>query len=101
MDPSELEYLEKLTALKLDAEERQRLATQLENVLAYVRAIESVDTSSVEPTSHVLEQPAPLRPDVVTESYSQDLAMREGAETEDGFFIVPPVMRASKPKDRA
>ncbi len=84
-----------LARLKLDAEETTRLAADLSRILAYVDKLGELDTSSVEPTSHVVAVAAPLREDKrgprgLEESAEEAVA---NAPRRDGhFFAVPPII---------
>ena len=61
-----------LARLALSAEERARLGRELAAILTYVEQIGAIDTSGIEPTSHVqLDRPT-LRPDEPTPSLARD-----------------------------
>ena len=57
-----------LSRLSLTPEEREKFTTQLSDVLAYVDALQKVDTENVEPMAHAVTMPAPLRDDVTAPS---------------------------------
>lgn len=50
----EVQQVAHLARLALNPKELERLATQLDDILKYVRQLQSVSTDGVEPTSHVL-----------------------------------------------
>ncbi len=81
--------LEALAALCLEPRERQRLREQLDDILTYVRQLESVDVEGVPPTTHVLATRAALRPDAVQPSAARELMLRNAAEARSGFYRVP------------
>ena len=49
IDETVVRHLEQLAALRLDDDERQRLAARLARVVAYVEQLRELDTSSVAP----------------------------------------------------
>jgi aspartyl-tRNA(Asn)/glutamyl-tRNA(Gln) amidotransferase subunit C len=84
-----------LARLKLDAAETTRLAADLSRILDYVDKLSELDTSAVEPTSHVVAVEAPFRKDEC-DSRSGEQAADEAvanAPRRDGhFFAVPPII---------
>ena len=83
-----------LSRLALTTEERDRLGRELAAILTYVEQIGAIDTSGIEPTSHVqLDRPT-LRPDVPAPSLSRDAALRNAPDAArgSGLFRVPKVI---------
>jgi aspartyl-tRNA(Asn)/glutamyl-tRNA(Gln) amidotransferase subunit C len=83
-----------LSRLALTPEERTRLGRELAAILTYVEQIGAIDTSGIEPTSHVqLDRPT-LRPDDVTPSLSREAALRNAPDAArgSGLFRVPKVI---------
>lgn len=85
----EVHKLARLAFLALPDEEIHRLTTDLGRILAYVRSLEEVDVTGVEPTTMVLLNPPPLRADVPHESLPHDVALREAPRTSMDGFAVP------------
>jgi aspartyl-tRNA(Asn)/glutamyl-tRNA(Gln) amidotransferase subunit C len=84
-----------LARLKLDAEETTRLAADLSRILDYVDKLAELDTSSVEPTSHVVAVEAPFREDALAPRSLEQAAEEAvaNAPRRDGhFFAVPPII---------
>ena len=82
----------RLARLDLSAEERTRFAAQLEHILEYCAKLEELDTTGVEPTSHVLAITNVFRDDVVGTSLPRDAVLASAPDHEEGFFKVPPVI---------
>ena len=83
-----------LARLALSAEERARLGRELAAILTYVEQIGAIDTSGIEPTSHVqLDRPT-LRPDEPTPSLARYAALRNAPDAArgSGLFRVPKVI---------
>ncbi len=81
-----------LARLEFTDEELDRFTEQLGNILAYIQKLAELDTTGVEPTSHVLDIATPLRDDRVVEWLTQEEALSNAPEKEDGFFVVPQVI---------
>jgi aspartyl-tRNA(Asn)/glutamyl-tRNA(Gln) amidotransferase subunit C len=84
-----------LARLKLGSEETTRLAADLSRILDYVDKLAELDTSSVEPTSHVVAVEAPYRDDVKgprTLEQSAEEAVANAPRADGHFFAVPPII---------
>jgi aspartyl-tRNA(Asn)/glutamyl-tRNA(Gln) amidotransferase subunit C len=83
-----------LSRLALSADERARLGRELAAILTYVEQIGAIDTSGIEPTSHVqLDRPT-LRADEPAPSLSRAAALRNAPDAlrGPGLFRVPKVI---------
>jgi aspartyl-tRNA(Asn)/glutamyl-tRNA(Gln) amidotransferase subunit C len=78
-----------LARLTLDDAEAQRFEPQLRRVLDHIAEMDGLDTSSVEPTSHVVDLAAPLREDVPVVGLSRVEVMAQAPRVIDGGFVVP------------
>jgi aspartyl-tRNA(Asn)/glutamyl-tRNA(Gln) amidotransferase subunit C len=87
-----VDRLERLAALRLDAEERRLLRGDLDKIMALIDAMQSVDVAGVAPLHHPLEGVQPLRPDAVTEDVRRDELQRSAPATADGLYLVPRVV---------
>jgi aspartyl-tRNA(Asn)/glutamyl-tRNA(Gln) amidotransferase subunit C len=83
-----------LARLKLSPEEEQLFAGQLSAILDYVRQLEELDVSGVEPMTHALAagEPPPLRPDQVQESLDPEKALAGAPAREGTAFQVPRII---------
>lgn len=81
-----------LARLEIKDEELDKFINQLGNILEYIKDLNRLDTSDVEPTSHVLDLSTPLREDEVKQLIDTEDALRNAPESEDGFFVVPKVI---------
>ena len=82
-----------LARLKLSPEEEQVFQGQLSAILAYVKQLEELDVSGVEPMTHALagDQP-PLRDDVVRPSLPPEDALANAPGREGTCFKVPRII---------
>jgi aspartyl-tRNA(Asn)/glutamyl-tRNA(Gln) amidotransferase subunit C len=83
-----------LAQLELTEEERRRFVGQLNEILGYAQQIQSLDTTGVEPTSHVLKGHVADRPDELRPCLpvSEALSDAPDAAPEAGLFKVPRVI---------
>jgi aspartyl-tRNA(Asn)/glutamyl-tRNA(Gln) amidotransferase subunit C len=81
-----------LSRLELDADEVPKVARQLDAILSYVAKLDELDTSQVEPTTHILSLSQPLREDKPTPLLSQETAVKNAPLTDGESFIVPRVI---------
>jgi aspartyl-tRNA(Asn)/glutamyl-tRNA(Gln) amidotransferase subunit C len=82
-------HVAKLARLELEDSEIDRMQKDLGNILEYVNSLAELDTDAVAETTQVAVLGAPLRPDVVEPSLSNEVALREAPRTAGGGFAVP------------
>lgn len=88
--PELVRHLERLAALRLSAEARERMCADLERIVDYVRQLEALGPLDVEPTRHGTLAPAQrLRRDAVQPSWPRDAILANAPESRDGFYRVP------------
>lgn len=88
-DDIDVHKIATLARLTLTPEEAERFRPQLARILEYVAQIDELDTTGVEPTSHVVPLSAPLRPDEVHPGLPRDEALSQGPRVAEGAFVVP------------
>ncbi|MFA5072584.1 MAG: Asp-tRNA(Asn)/Glu-tRNA(Gln) amidotransferase subunit GatC [Nitrospirota bacterium] len=88
----EVDHVAKLARLELTPEEQDHLTEQLSNILTYVGKLNELDTSGVEPTSHVLDIHNVLREDVVCPSLPREEALANAPEKAAGHYKVPKII---------
>ncbi len=88
----EVRAIAHLARLQLTAEEEERFASQLSDVLEYAARLGEVDTSQIPPTASVLPMNAPLRPDEVRPCPPRDQMLANAPDPEAGMFRVPRVL---------
>lgn len=88
----DVEHVALLGRLHLTPEEKKNMTQDLNTILQYVEKINELDTTHVEPTSHVLPIRNVTREDVVIPSPGQEVMLKNAPDKENGFFRVPPVI---------
>jgi aspartyl-tRNA(Asn)/glutamyl-tRNA(Gln) amidotransferase subunit C len=88
----DVEHVAGLARLELSQSEKEQFAQQLSAILAYADKLGELDTADVEPTSHVLPVANVMREDKVRESVTNETALRNAPDEEDGQFKVHAVL---------
>jgi aspartyl-tRNA(Asn)/glutamyl-tRNA(Gln) amidotransferase subunit C len=88
----DVQHVAKLARLQLSPEEEATFTEQMNAILQYAEKLNELDTENVKPTTHVLQVSNVMREDAVKESLSQEEALLNAPEDEDGHFKVPAVL---------
>ena len=90
----DVEHLAQLARLSLSADEKERYASQLSDILSYFEKLQTLDTSGIEPLSSVLPIDTVMREDVASSSLDNQALLRnvEQTDKEDGMFRVDTVI---------
>ncbi|MDQ0196700.1 Asp-tRNA(Asn)/Glu-tRNA(Gln) amidotransferase subunit GatC [Paenibacillus wynnii] len=88
----DVQHVAKLARLQLSPEEEATFTEQMNAILQYAEKLNELDTDNVKPTTHVLQVSNVMRDDVIRESLSQDEALLNAPDHEDGHFKVPAVL---------
>jgi aspartyl-tRNA(Asn)/glutamyl-tRNA(Gln) amidotransferase subunit C len=88
----EVEHVARLARLELTAEEKERMRAQIDSILSYIDKLNELDTSAVEPTSHVLPMTNVFREDEVMPSLSQEEVLANAPDRHEFFFRVPRIL---------
>jgi aspartyl-tRNA(Asn)/glutamyl-tRNA(Gln) amidotransferase subunit C len=91
---ADVERIAALAHLELTAEEKQLFTRQLAEILAYAEQVQSIDTTGVPATAHVVPRPGAEREDVPKGSLPivDALMNAPDAERDAGLFKVPRVI---------
>ncbi|MGH2788061.1 MAG: Asp-tRNA(Asn)/Glu-tRNA(Gln) amidotransferase subunit GatC [Actinomycetota bacterium] len=92
IDRAAVDHVARLARLDLSPEERERMRVELSHILEHAEKIQAVDLDKIEPTSHAIPITNALRADEVTPSLSQDAALANAPDVEDGRFKVPRII---------
>ncbi len=90
----EVEHVSRLARLKLERDEKEQMAGQLQSILGIAEKIQELDTTGVEPTSHVINLPAILREDEVKPSLPIDQVLQNAPRRNQDYFQVPRITAA-------
>ena len=92
VDQETLQKIAHLARLEVRPEEEADLLNSLNNVLTWMEQLNEVDTTGVEPLTHISEEQNVLRPDAVGEHLSREQALANAPQHDKQFFQVPKVL---------
>jgi aspartyl-tRNA(Asn)/glutamyl-tRNA(Gln) amidotransferase subunit C len=92
IDRVEVERVASLARLSVSDEQAERLAVELDSFLGYIETLRELDTSQVEPTSHPIPLPTPMREDLAEAPIDAELAVANAPESAGFAFLVPKVI---------
>ena len=84
-----IEYVGILAKLELSEEEKEQAKADMGSMLDYIDKLNELDTTGVEPMSHVFPVNNVFREDVVTNEDDRDNILKNATEEKDGSFMVP------------
>ncbi len=84
-----IDYVGILAKLELSADEKEKAKEDIGRMLDYVDKLNELDTSEVEPMSHVFPVSNVFREDVVTNGDDRDNLLKNAPEVKDGSWKVP------------
>jgi aspartyl-tRNA(Asn)/glutamyl-tRNA(Gln) amidotransferase subunit C len=90
----DVEHVARLARLALSEEEKDRYTAQLEGILSYIEKLNTLDTTHVPPTTHVLPLSNVWREDAVDANRlcRPDAILKGAPETEGPFFKVKKII---------
>ena len=92
VDAAAVQRIARLARIKVTQEEAIALETELSGILDWVKQLDEVDTSGVEPMTSVIPMTLKQRPDVVTDGGIADDVVANAPARADHFFVVPKVV---------
>lgn len=84
-----IEYVGILAKLELSEEEKEQAKQDIGRMLDYVDKLNELDTSGVEPMSHIFPVHNVFRDDVVTNGDDRDNLLKNAPKVKDGSWQVP------------
>ena len=89
----DVEKIAHLARLSITEQEMPVYVTSLSSIVDFVNELSRVETGSVEPMAHPLDdQRQRLRPDVVSESDQHVKYQRNAPSVQEGLYVVPRVI---------
>ena len=84
-----IEYVGILAKLELSEEEKEQAKKDMGNMLDYIDKLNELDTSNVEPMSHVFPVNNVFREDIVVNGDEREKILKNAPEEKNGSFKVP------------
>ena len=88
----DIHYVANLARIALSPDQEARLAAQLGDILGYVKKLEELDVTGVEPMAHAVPLANVLRTDEVQPSIPQEAALANAPKQANGLFMVPKIV---------
>lgn len=88
----DVRHVAALARLGMDDDELAHMQEKLSSILGHVEVLNELDTDAISPTAQVIEMSNVWREDDVIDSLPQETAIRNAADSRDGFFAVSAVM---------
>jgi aspartyl-tRNA(Asn)/glutamyl-tRNA(Gln) amidotransferase subunit C len=92
IDEKVVEYVAHLARLQLQPDEIGLYTQQLDRILSYMEKLNSLDTTGIEPTSHVIPSVNVFRDDTVDHNLNVEESVGNAPERKGSSFKVPPVI---------
>ncbi|MEK7159378.1 MAG: Asp-tRNA(Asn)/Glu-tRNA(Gln) amidotransferase subunit GatC [Patescibacteria group bacterium] len=77
-----LEHLARLARFEVPEDEKEKYAEQISAILDYFKKLNELDTTGVEPLTHVFDLKNVTRPDVARKDFSADKVLAEAPALE-------------------
>ncbi len=84
-----MDEIEILAKLHLTAAEKEKSRGEMQRMLDYVDMLNRLDTSDVEPLTHIFPVENVFRDDEVEESTPKEQLLANAPQEKDGQFLVP------------
>lgn len=84
-----IDYVGILAKLELNDEEKEQAKKDMESMLDYIDKLNELDTTGVEPMSHVFPVNNVFREDVVTNGDDRENILKNAPDERKGMFNVP------------
>lgn len=84
-----MEYVGILAKLELSEEQKEQAKKDMARMLDYIDMLNELDTSGVEPMSHVFPVNNVFREDEVTNGDEREKILKNAPAKKDGSFMVP------------
>lgn len=88
-----IDKLAALARLRFNAVEKESIKNDLQKMIKFVQKMDEVDTTGVEPLQHMSDGTNVWREDEIQGSCSQYDALKNSANHNDDFFLVPKIIQ--------
>jgi len=96
IEENEVDKVAELAKLSFDDHDKQKVAIQLDRIVAYIEKLNELDTENVAQTSYISDLKNILRADKKKAWLEQPEALRNAPRQKKDYFSVPKVIDGSK-----
>ncbi|MEW6107906.1 MAG: Asp-tRNA(Asn)/Glu-tRNA(Gln) amidotransferase subunit GatC [Nitrospirota bacterium] len=87
-----IEHLSRLARINLSDDEKELFGNQIDSILSYMDKLNELDTSNIEPTSHVISIGNVVRDDLSGTPLNREEALFNAPDHTDKFYRVPKII---------
>lgn len=88
----EVKHIAKLSRLSLSETEMETFGVQLNTIIEHMEHLNGIETSGIEPTSHVIPLRNVMRDDLPAASLSIKDALKNAPDSTEKFYRVPKII---------
>lgn len=88
-----IDKLSLLARLEIKPEEKDKLQSDMKELIGFIEKLQELDTTGIEPLMHLTEEINVLRADEVQGSVSRENALLNASLKNNDFFMVPKVIK--------
>ncbi|MDX8365197.1 Asp-tRNA(Asn)/Glu-tRNA(Gln) amidotransferase subunit GatC [Cytobacillus sp. IB215665] len=88
----QVKHVANLARLAITEEEAAKFTNQLDAIISFAEELNELDTTNIEPTSHVLNMTNVLREDVAKEGLPIDEVLKNAPDHKGGQIRVPSII---------
>lgn len=92
IDKDAIRKLAHLSRLRFEEQDEQKMVDSLNNIIAWVDKLNEVDTTDIEPLTHLTEEVDAFREDKVQPALSHERGLANAPKKDEDYFRVPKVM---------
>ena len=93
VDDNLIAKLAKLSSLEIDDSRKEKLKSELGDIINFVENLNDIDVSHIEATFSTIEGGTPLREDISKQDLDlSNHILKHAPKSEDGYFIVPKII---------
>ena len=85
-----------LARLNIKPEEEDKLMQDMSKILDWVDQLKEVDTTGIEPITHMTEETNVLREDIPDQPITKEQALKNAPATDGDYFKVPKVLKRNQ-----
>ncbi|MEE1257387.1 MAG: Asp-tRNA(Asn)/Glu-tRNA(Gln) amidotransferase subunit GatC [Lachnospiraceae bacterium] len=84
-----MDYICILTKLEISVDEKEKTKNDMKRMLTYIDKLNELDTTGIEPVSHIVKQQNVFREDAVTNGDEHEKILKNAPEKKNSMFKVP------------
>ena len=88
----EVRHIAQLSRLAISEDETELYAPQLSKIIDYVEQLNNIDTSTIEPTSHIIPLNNVMADDILGDSLPRLEALKNTPDTTGKFYRIPKII---------